>query len=103
MCAASAPVQSAVDFENSQLLLLFLAGSSLRNGRGVDGLGLIRTGRGVDVSGLDIDVSVFAQLGQVGAQSRFELLHVNRFLDTPRDFFQWRNASLLMLGSFQDD
>src|SRR5581483_7042369 len=98
MCAASAPVHSAEDLKDTQLLLLFLAGRSLRHSRRVNGLGLVWTRGGVHVTGLDVDVSVFAKLGKVRAQCRLELLHVDRFLYPTFDLFHRWHASLLVFG-----
>ncbi len=64
-----------------------------------DRLGLTRTGSGVDETRLDIDVGIFTQFGQVGAQSRLHLLHIHRFLNLGLDVLESRNAGLLVFGN----
>ena len=62
-------------------LLLQALGFGLFGGSGFDRLGLIGAGAGIRVPFFDVDVSLFAQLGQIGAECGLQLLVVKSVLN----------------------
>src|SRR5258707_9601558 len=46
----------------------------------------------VDVSGLDVDIGLFPQLGEIGVCRRLQFLRVDGFLDLLLNFFQRRDS-----------
>ena len=70
---------------------------------GIHGLGFVRTRSRIHIPRLDVDERVLAQLREVRAQSRFQLLHVDGFLDLVLHLRQRRNTGILVFGDLDDD
>ncbi len=84
------------------LLLAEFLGVGFFGGGGLNRLGLVGAGPAVNITRLDIDIGVFAQLGEIGAESGLKLLVVESILNLGEDVFQGRNAGLLVIDDFQD-
>src|SRR5579863_5059567 len=96
---------SWIGSQDAQLLFLLLAellGVALLGGGSFDRLGLVGTGAGIRKAGFDVDISFFAQLGEIGAERGLQLLVIESVLDAWLDRFQRRNSRGLMLNDFQD-
>ena len=63
---------------------------------------MVGAGTRVYVPGLEVDKGFLAQLGQIGAQGRLQLLHVDGVLHTRFDLAKGRYAGLLVLGHLQN-
>src|ERR1035437_6094061 len=91
--------------QNAQLLMFLLA-EFLRVGflgsGGFDGLGLVRALTGIDVALCVFDVGVFAQLGEIGAESGLQFLVVERVLNFGKYVLQRRNTGHLVIDNLQD-
>src|SRR5262249_25179946 len=69
-----------------------------------DGLAaLVRTGSGVGVSVFNLDISLLAQLGQIGAGCGLKFLRIELLLDLLFDVFECWNTGPAMRIDFQND
>ena len=84
-------------------LLAEFLGSGFLGVGGFDGLGLVGAHSSINVAIRVLDVGVFPQLGEVGAEGGLQLLVVESVLNVWKSVLQWRDAGLLMLHDFQDD
>src|ERR1700679_1185566 len=75
----------------------------LVGGVGDLGGGLLGGGAGVGEAGRDIHEGIGTGLGEVGAESRLELLEVESLLHLPFDVCKGRNAGLLVRVYVEDD
>src|SRR5271157_2582650 len=107
MAEAAVPTQSIawclgrlLDGDAEDLLFLLLEILALGGlGRGsLNRLGLVGAGAGIDVTLFVIDVGVFTQPGQIGAQRGLQLLVIQSILELRLDIFHRRNACLLVAG-----
>src|SRR5512135_788135 len=93
----------SVPLKEQETLLLFVVLLGLvGGGGGVDGLGFVGTGAGVVVAGLDVNVSVFAQLGEIGAQRRLQLFQVEGVLDFAFHILLRAHTRLLVLADLEN-
>src|SRR5260370_27149426 len=64
---------------------------------------LVGAGAGVYVSGLDINVGLFAQFGEIGARARLQLLRVNGVFDLLGNLLEGRNTRGAVGVDFQNN
>ena len=83
-------------------LLAELLGIGFFGGGGFDRLGLVWAGPAVDITSLDFDIGVFAQLGEICAEGGLKLLVVESVLHLGEDVLERRNAGLLVIYDLQD-
>src|SRR5580700_3881787 len=90
--------------DNAQLLFLLellCVGGLCRVG--FNRLGLVRALAGIDVTFFVVDIGLFAQLSQIGAERGLQLLHVQSVLDSRLNVLHRRNSCHLVAGNLQDD
>lgn len=63
---------------------------------------LVGSGAGIDITRLDKDIGILAQLGEIGAQGRLHLLYVDALRDLRLNLFQRRDTFGGVLSNFQD-
>ncbi len=61
------------------------------------------TGADIDKTGLDLNVGILTCLGEIGAQRRLQLAHVEAFLHLAFHLLQRRRTRILMAVNLQDD
>src|SRR5438270_1234907 len=75
------PVQERLKNAELFLLLLSLRAVGARDHAGHDRLGLIRASAGIDESRFDIDIRLFARLGEEGAKRGLQFFIINILVD----------------------
>src|SRR5664279_3231024 len=83
-------------------LLAEYLGSGFLGVGGFDRLGLVRAHSSIGVAIRVLDVGIFPQLGEVGAERGLQFLVVESVLNMWKSVLQRRDAGLLVLDDLQD-
>src|SRR5262249_18367205 len=100
---------AALEDEKLLFLLLLLLLFALRRTAGGSGghnhrlAALVGAGAGVNVTGFDVNIGLFTQLGEIGAGRGLEFLGVDGLANLVLNVFQGRNSGGAMAVDLQDD